>query len=136
MHDGGLIMFLTSYCKLKKIKHIQSISLSLSLSLSNAHTYTRTRTHTHTHTCVCAHTHTHKPDCMVVFFGWQDPQVSWNTTDPDFTPCFQKTVLSWIPVAFLLLMAPIKLYTFCHLKDRIIKWNWLNCSKLVTETLH
>ena len=71
---------------------------------------------------------------MYFYFGCQDNQVSWNTTDPDLTPCFQKTVISWLPVAFLLLLAPIKLYSLCHLKDRAIKLNWLNCSKMVMES--
>ncbi|KAL8573180.1 hypothetical protein ACOMHN_036165 [Nucella lapillus] len=60
---------------------------------------------------------------------WDD-QVTWNTTEPDFTPCFQKTVLTCTPVAFLLLLTPYKLYNLCHCKDRLIRWNWLNCTKL------
>ena len=99
---------------------------------TRTHTHTHMHTHTHTHTHARVHTHTHR---VQFCFGLQDDQVTWNTTEPDFTPCFQKTVLSWIPVAFLLLLAPLKLYSHCHLKDRAIKWNWLNCSKMVTETL-
>ncbi|XP_076439591.1 multidrug resistance-associated protein 1-like [Babylonia areolata] len=64
-----------------------------------------------------------------------DLQVTWNTTDPDFTPCFQKTVLTWTPIAFLLLLTPFKLYTLCHRKDRTIKWNCLNLLKLVVSGL-
>ena len=30
-----------------------------------------------------------------------DINLTWNTTDPDFTPCFHKTVLVYIPCGFL-----------------------------------
>ncbi|XP_025086070.1 multidrug resistance-associated protein 1-like isoform X1 [Pomacea canaliculata] len=60
-----------------------------------------------------------------------DEEVSWNTTNPDFTPCFQKTVLMWVPLVFLLLMTPYQLYTLWHLKDRVIKWNMLSSGKIV-----
>ncbi|KAK7506164.1 hypothetical protein BaRGS_00002276, partial [Batillaria attramentaria] len=64
-----------------------------------------------------------------------DEQVTWNTTDPDFTPCFQKTVLTWAPVAYLILLAPYKIYSLWNLQDRPIKWNWLNISKIVLSGL-
>lgn len=66
-----------------------------------------------------------------LFWGFQDEEVSWNTTNPDFTPCFQKTVLMWVPLVFLLLMTPYQLYTLWHLKDRVIKWNMLSSGKIV-----
>lgn len=31
---------------------------------------------------------------------WND-SVTWNTNNPDFTPCFHQTVLVWIPSIFL-----------------------------------
>ena len=34
-----------------------------------------------------------------------DSQVTWNTTDPDFTPCFEKTILVWTPAVVLLFLA-------------------------------
>ncbi|XP_076459189.1 multidrug resistance-associated protein 1-like [Babylonia areolata] len=64
-----------------------------------------------------------------------DEQVTWNTTDPDFTPCFQKTMLMWMPVAFLLLLAPYKLYSLWQLQDRLISLNWLNVTKMVLSVL-
>ncbi|KAL8585023.1 hypothetical protein ACOMHN_043659 [Nucella lapillus] len=64
-----------------------------------------------------------------------DTQVTWNTTDPDFTPCFQKTVLMLTPVVFLLLLAPYKLYSLWQLQDRIIALNWINVSKMVLAGL-
>ncbi|OQV18389.1 Multidrug resistance-associated protein 1 [Hypsibius exemplaris] len=39
---------------------------------------------------------------------WDD-KVTWHTSDPDFTDCFQKTVLVWLPAAFLCLCAPIEI---------------------------
>ncbi|GAB1607313.1 multidrug resistance-associated protein 1-like isoform X1 [Argonauta hians] len=49
-----------------------------------------------------------------------DPQVSWNTTDPDLTPCFQKTVCLLTPCAFLWLILPFRcLDLYRHGKKRI-----------------
>jgi ATP-binding cassette subfamily C (CFTR/MRP) protein 1 len=38
--------------------------------------------------------------------------LTWNTTDPDFTPCFHKTVLSWTPSLFLLALVPVEVSHF------------------------
>lgn len=45
----------------------------------------------------------------------QDINVTWNTATPDFTPCFQRTVLSWTPIAFLVLFSPLR---YWYLADR------------------
>ncbi|XP_071481121.1 multidrug resistance-associated protein 1-like [Diadema antillarum] len=37
-----------------------------------------------------------------------------NSSVPDITPCFQETVLSWIPLAFLGLVAPFYLFYLSH----------------------
>lgn len=37
---------------------------------------------------------------------WSD-RLTWNTTDPDFTQCFQNSVLVWIPCGFLWLLSLI-----------------------------
>ncbi|CAI9724597.1 resistance-associated 1-like isoform X1 [Octopus vulgaris] len=37
-----------------------------------------------------------------------DYQLSWNTTNPDLTPCFQKTVCQMTPCAFLWLLLPFR----------------------------
>ena len=37
-----------------------------------------------------------------------DLELSWNTTNPDFTPCFHQSVLTYIPAAALLLALPFQ----------------------------
>ncbi|XP_053393099.1 multidrug resistance-associated protein 1-like isoform X5 [Mercenaria mercenaria] len=55
----------------------------------------------------------------------------WNTTDPDFSECFQKTVLLWIPCGFLLLLAPARILILHHSDHKhIIPWSWRSRSKL------
>ncbi|XP_051905539.1 multidrug resistance-associated protein 1 isoform X2 [Hippocampus zosterae] len=46
------------------------------------------------------------PDGSEQFWDWDR---SWNTTKPDFTECFQNTVLVWLPCIYLWLCAPIYL---------------------------
>ncbi|XP_018568582.1 multidrug resistance-associated protein 1-like [Anoplophora glabripennis] len=57
--------------------------------------------------------------------------LTWNTNDPDFTKCFQKTVLVWIPCFFLWAFSSFEVYYLIKSKRRDIPWNWLNISKLV-----
>ena len=37
-----------------------------------------------------------------------DLSLTWDTTNPDFTPCFQQTVLAYLPAAVLLLLLPFQ----------------------------
>ena len=37
-----------------------------------------------------------------------DLQLTWNTTNPDFTPCFHQSVLTYIPTAVLILALPFQ----------------------------
>ncbi|XP_012937343.1 multidrug resistance-associated protein 1 isoform X1 [Aplysia californica] len=60
-----------------------------------------------------------------------DTNVTWDTTTPDFTPCFQKSILALIPCAFLFLMAPIRLYLLFRKRNQKIGWNWCNILKVV-----
>nr|XP_061805833.1 multidrug resistance-associated protein 1-like [Nerophis lumbriciformis] len=46
------------------------------------------------------------PDGSDQFWDWDR---SWNTTNPDFTQCFQNTVLVWLPCIYLWLCAPLYL---------------------------
>nr|XP_034338521.1 multidrug resistance-associated protein 1 [Crassostrea gigas] len=39
-----------------------------------------------------------------------DSNVTWNTAYPDLTPCFQKTILRWIPCILLLVLSPLRLW--------------------------
>ncbi|KAM4765363.1 multidrug resistance-associated protein 1 isoform 9-T9 [Cyanocitta cristata] len=42
------------------------------------------------------------------FVWWlNDWNLTWHTEDPDFTPCFQNTVLVWIPCIYLWLCFPV-----------------------------
>ncbi|KAL3875737.1 hypothetical protein ACJMK2_033658 [Sinanodonta woodiana] len=61
-----------------------------------------------------------------------DLQETWNTTDPDFSPCFQKTCLLWTPCVFLLLLGSIRL-ALLHSRDsaRVISLTWLSITKFI-----
>lgn len=47
-----------------------------------------------------------------------------NTTSPDFTSCFQHTVLVWIPSIFLLLCTPVQIYLIYTSKALPLPWTW------------
>ncbi|XP_037043484.1 multidrug resistance-associated protein 1-like [Bradysia coprophila] len=55
--------------------------------------------------------------------------LSWYTNDPDFTVCFQKTVLIWVPCLFLWMF--LSLDIVCVKRNQSIPWGVLNISKLV-----
>lgn len=66
--------------------------------------------------------------CDYIFKDLND---TWYTVDPDFTPCFEQTVLVWIPCIFLLVFSS---FDICYLRtslDKNIPWNKLNISKVV-----
>ena len=56
--------------------------------------------------------------------------LTWNTPDPDFTPCFHKTVLVLGPAAFLWLLLPLELYLSSKSNSRKIPWSWVNISRI------
>ncbi|XP_063893502.1 multidrug resistance-associated protein 1 [Helicoverpa armigera] len=64
-----------------------------------------------------------------------DSNFTWYTDDPDFTRCFQKTVLVWVPCLFLWLAALIDVYHILTSRESNIPWNKLNISKLVITSL-
>ena len=47
-----------------------------------------------------------------------DANVTWNTDNPDFTPCFLKSVMSWIPGFVLLILAPFEAISYQGSKNR------------------
>ncbi|XP_015122091.1 multidrug resistance-associated protein 1 isoform X1 [Diachasma alloeum] len=53
-----------------------------------------------------------------------DYNLSWNTTDPDLTPCFQNTVLVWTPCAFLWTFLFLEAYYLINSKRRDIPYSW------------
>lgn len=56
---------------------------------------------------------------------------TWYTEDPDFTLCFEQTVLVWVPCAFLWILMFLELYYLRASLDRNIPWNFKNISKLI-----
>ncbi|XP_075152488.1 multidrug-Resistance like Protein 1 isoform X4 [Haematobia irritans] len=59
-----------------------------------------------------------------------DANETWFTEDPDFTPCFEQTVLVWAPCAFMWLFCIFDFYYLKASLDKNIPWNKLNISKL------
>uniref|UniRef100_T1JBI7 ABC-type glutathione-S-conjugate transporter n=1 Tax=Strigamia maritima TaxID=126957 RepID=T1JBI7_STRMM len=64
-----------------------------------------------------------------------DENVVWNTTNPDFTACFQKTVFVWVPFGILWLLTPFELCTLNNFKEKPLPWTGLNITKLVFSFL-
>ena len=59
-----------------------------------------------------------------------DSNLTWNTSDPDFTPCFHKTVLVFVPCGFLWLLAPLDQVQTWRSTSRNCPWSWVNIAKL------
>uniref|UniRef100_A0A4W3IKJ5 Multidrug resistance-associated protein 1 n=1 Tax=Callorhinchus milii TaxID=7868 RepID=A0A4W3IKJ5_CALMI len=62
-------------------------------------------------------------------FVLQDSNLTWHTQDPDFTICFKKTVLIWIPCIFLWLCFPFYTLFLYYRKQGYIRMSNLNKSK-------
>ncbi|XP_013102325.2 multidrug resistance-associated protein 1 isoform X3 [Stomoxys calcitrans] len=60
-----------------------------------------------------------------------DANETWYTVDPDFSPCFEQTVLVWAPCAFMWLFCIFDFYYLKASLDKNIPWNKLNISKLL-----
>lgn len=65
----------------------------------------------------------------------QNTTLSWNTTNPELTECFQKTVLVWVPCIYLWLAAFLDAYYVLNSKEKNIPWNPLNITKLIVTCL-
>ncbi|KOB77962.1 ATP-binding cassette sub-family C member 1 [Operophtera brumata] len=61
--------------------------------------------------------------------------LSWHTNNPELTECFQKTVLVWVPCAYLWLAAFLDAYYILNSKEKNIPWNPLNITKLIVTCL-
>lgn len=71
-----------------------------------------------------------------IFFNFQNTSLTWDTDDPEFTSCFEKTVLVWGPCLFLWLFSGLEIYYITSSKKKDIPWNWLNIFKLsITSAL-
>ena len=57
----------------------------------------------------------------------------WQSKQPDFTACFQKTVLSWIPLAVIAILHIFEIpgYFSRTNKNRHILFNYYNITKLI-----
>nr|CAD7441508.1 unnamed protein product [Timema bartmani] len=65
-----------------------------------------------------------------------DANLTWYTETPDITPCFQKTVLVWLPCAVLWAACPLETFYILGSKTRDIPWNFHNVSQMIlTSTL-
>ncbi|KAJ7416043.1 ATP binding cassette subfamily C member 1 [Willisornis vidua] len=68
------------------------------------------------------------------FVWWlNDWNLTWHTEDPDFTPCFQNTVLVWIPCAYLWLCFPVYFLYLRHHDRGYIQMSNLNKAKTGAE---
>ncbi|CAD6208432.1 GSCOCT00003444001.2-RA-CDS [Cotesia congregata] len=68
---------------------------------------------------------------MDLFCGstFWDLNVTWNTTDPDLTPCFQNTVLVWSPCIFLWTFSLLEAYYLINSNRKNIPYTWKFISK-------
>lgn len=68
-----------------------------------------------------------------IFFNQtQDWNLTWYTDSPRFTPCFEETVLVWLPCSFLWIFSIIEIPKSYKSKFRRIPWGYLNIGKLVS----
>ena len=51
-----------------------------------------------------------------------DLDLSWYTEDPDFTHCFQYTILIYVPAFIFALFLPFKWWTWHHTKQGHVPW--------------
>lgn len=73
----------------------------------------------------------HSNELSLLLF--QDDSLSWytNGTTPDFTVCFQNSIIAWIPCAFLWIISPVEVYYLMSAERGYTPWTWLNCTKIV-----
>ncbi|KAK4305327.1 hypothetical protein Pmani_022778 [Petrolisthes manimaculis] len=64
-----------------------------------------------------------------------DGNLTWYTDNPKLTPCFESTILVWIPCGVLWLLSPLETHLLLSSRDKHIPWSWLNVSKIVGSTL-
>ncbi|KAF5296657.1 hypothetical protein FQR65_LT10197 [Abscondita terminalis] len=57
--------------------------------------------------------------------------LTWDTDDPDFTKCFEKTIFVWVPCIFLWLLSSLEVGYIIRSRNKNIPWNFLNIAKLV-----
>ena len=60
-----------------------------------------------------------------------DQNVTWYTEDPDFTPCFHKTVLAWTPTVIFVFFAAFEVRKHLQSDRRRTPWNFYYVSSLL-----
>ena len=63
---------------------------------------------------------------------FQNSTQTWDAEVPDFTPCFERTVLVWVPCGLLWLLSPAETLMLLRSNDRFIPWTVLNVCKYVS----
>ncbi|KAK0171316.1 hypothetical protein PV328_009061 [Microctonus aethiopoides] len=70
----------------------------------------------------------HTMDTICGSSFWDD-DLTWNTEDPDLTPCFQNTVLIWAPCVFLGTFSFLEIYYLANSKRKDVPYTWKFLSK-------
>lgn len=60
-----------------------------------------------------------------------DNSLTWDAERPDFTPCFQETVLVWAPCLFLWLTSGFDVVAFKRSRNPPLPWTFLNIAKVL-----
>ena len=61
---------------------------------------------------------------------WND-SFTWNTENPDFTPCFESTIFAWIPAAFLLIGIPFQIAAYQSRIDSHLPFGVVSVTKIL-----
>lgn len=69
------------------------------------------------------------------FSEQQNTNQTWNTDDPSFTRCFERTALVWAPCAFLWIASVLDIFYMRSAMNRNIPWGWLNTTKLIVTAV-
>ncbi|XP_075738557.1 multidrug resistance-associated protein 1 isoform X3 [Rhipicephalus microplus] len=64
-----------------------------------------------------------------------DNSLTWDAETPDFTPCFQETVLVWVPCLFLWLTCPFDVVAFKRSRNPPLPWTFLNIAKVLLSVV-
>ena len=60
-----------------------------------------------------------------------DRSITWDTLDPNFTECFQNTVLAYTPLTILIFVGPLEIFFSRQKKEERIEWNIFNIGKIL-----
>lgn len=70
--------------------------------------------------------------CLNSAACFQDANLTWHTDSPDFTDCFHRTSLLWLPFGLLWLLSGVEAHFLLTSKRRSVPYTWLNVLKLVS----